>query len=111
MVTLESVFRVICWRVTTAVESCSTPLSPPPTRYAPPVRSRRASQLTLSRRLQRTGGRNPGSHIFPPEPRKRVRARAKKCLPVSLPILFPEVIRRAQLLRCDHFPADILKCL
>jgi hypothetical protein len=86
--------------------SCCTP-PPPPIGYAPPVCSRQPSQLMLSPRLQTIGARDPGSHIFPPAPRKRVRARAKKCLSVRPPAIpLPEVIRRVLPLRFDLFPAD-----
>src|SRR5262249_37276570 len=99
-----------CCPATPVPGTCSPPPPPAPIRYAPPVCSRSASQLMLSRRLHPTGGRDPGSHIFPPAPRKRVRARAKKCPSLRFPILLPEVIRHVLLLLPDYFPADICKC-
>jgi len=64
-----------------AVSSLATtrwadPSTPAPIRSAPPLRN--AWPAELSGALQRTGGRVPRIHIFPPALQLRVRARAEK---------------------------------
>jgi transposase len=66
-------------RLLARYDALGGPLTPAPIpiRRAPPLRN--AWPAELSGALQRTGGREPRIHIFPPALQSRVRARVEKC--------------------------------